>query len=180
MQRSDIREFMAQITLIEAVTQALAYEMQRDDSVVVLGEDVGVNGGVFRATVGLQQKFGEHRVIDTPLDETTIAGLTVGLAAQGMKTEDMKKMDLNRLRAGQRDQAVQEVKAALLLEKIAEEEKIEVVDAEIDREVEALAEQSKQTPEAIRSRLTRDGALDRIRNRIRSEKTLEFLYHQSA
>ena len=102
------------------------------------------------------------------------------LAAQGMKTEDMKKMDLNRLRAGQRDQAVQEVKAALLLEKIAEEEKLEVSDAEIDREVEALAEQSKQTPEAIRSRLTRDGALDRIRNRIRNEKTLDFLYHQSA
>ena len=76
---------MAQITLIEAVTQALAYEMKADDSVVVLGEDVGVNGGVFRATVGLQQKFGADRVIDTPLDETTIAGLTVGLAAQGMK-----------------------------------------------------------------------------------------------
>jgi len=116
----------------------------------------------------------EHQ-IDIRLDR----GLRA-LAAQGMKTEDMKKMDLNRLRAGQRDQAVQEVKAALLLEKIAEEEKLEVSDAEIDREVEALAEQSKQTPEAIRSRLTRDGALDRIRNRIRNEKTLDFLYHQSA
>jgi trigger factor len=102
------------------------------------------------------------------------------LAAQGLKPEDMKKMDMNRLRAGQRDQAVQEVRASLLLEKIAEEEKIEVSDAEIDREVEALAQQSKQTPEAIRTRLTRDGALDRIRNRIRNEKTLDFLYHQSA
>jgi trigger factor len=102
------------------------------------------------------------------------------LAAQGMKPEDMKKMDLNRLRAGQRDQAVQEVKASLLLDKIAEEEKIEVSDAEIDREIEALAKQSKQTSEAIRARLTRDGALDRIRNRIRNEKTLDFLYHQSA
>jgi trigger factor len=102
------------------------------------------------------------------------------LAAQGLKPEDMKKMDMNRLRAGQRDQAVQEVRASLLLEKIAEEEKIEVSDAEIDREVEALAQQSKQTPEAIRTRLTRDGALDRIRHRIRNEKTLDFLYHQSA
>jgi trigger factor len=102
------------------------------------------------------------------------------LAAQGMKPEDMKKMDLNRLRAGQRDQAVQEVKASLLLDKIAEEEKIEVSDAEIDREIEALAKQSKQTSEAIRARLTRDGALDRIRNRIRNEKTLDFLYRQSA
>ena len=76
---------MAQITLIEAVTQALAYEMRNDDSVVVLGEDVGVNGGVFRATQGLQEQFGEWRVIDTPLDEGTIAGLTIGLAVQGMK-----------------------------------------------------------------------------------------------
>ena len=102
------------------------------------------------------------------------------LAAQGMKAEDIKKMDLNRLRAGQREQAVQEVKASLLLNQIAEEEKIEVSDQEIDREVEALAKQSKQSAEAIRTRLTRDGALDRIRNRIRNEKTLDFLYRQSA
>jgi trigger factor len=68
----------------------------------------------------------------------------------------------------------------LLLDKIAEEEKIEVSDAEIDREIDALARQSKQTSESIRARLTRDGALDRIRNRIRNEKTLDFLYHQSA
>jgi trigger factor len=102
------------------------------------------------------------------------------LAAQGMRAEDMKKMDLNRLRAGQRDQAVHEVKASLLLDKIADLEKIEVGDEEIDREIEALAQQSKQTPDAIRARLTRDGALDRIRNRIRNEKTLNFLYHQSA
>src|SRR3954465_7131410 len=76
---------MAEITLIEAVTQALAWEMKHDPSVVVLGEDVGINGGVFRATVGLQKAFGEERVIDTPLDETTIAGPTVGMAAQGLK-----------------------------------------------------------------------------------------------
>ena len=76
---------MPMITLIEAVTQALAYEMQHDPSVLVLGEDVGVNGGVFRATVGLQERFGAERVLDTPLDETMIAGLAVGLATQGMK-----------------------------------------------------------------------------------------------
>ncbi len=102
------------------------------------------------------------------------------LAAQGMKAEDIKKMDLNRLRVGQREQALQEVKASLLLDKIAEEEKIEVSDEEVNAEIEALAAQSKQTTEAIRARLTRDGALDRIRNRIRSEKTLDFLYRQSA
>jgi trigger factor len=102
------------------------------------------------------------------------------LAAQGMRQEDLKKMDFNRLRAGQHDQAVQEVKASLLLDKIAEEEKIEVSDEEIDQEVEAMANQSKQTPESIRARLSQDGALDRIRSRIRSEKTLDFLYNQSA
>ena len=73
------------IALIEAITQALAYELRNDPLVVVLGEDVGVNGGVFRATAGLQKIFGPERVIDTPLDETTIAGLTVGMAAQGMR-----------------------------------------------------------------------------------------------
>jgi trigger factor len=118
-------------------------------------------------------------LVDRQIDVRLERGLRA-LAAQGMKAEDIKKMDLNRLRVGQRDQALQEVKASLLLDKIAEEEKIEVSDAEIDREIDALATQSKQTPEAIRARLTRDGALDRIRNRIRSEKTLDFLYRQSA
>ena len=76
---------MPQITLIEAITQALAFELNNDPSVLVLGEDVGVNGGVFRATAGLQQRFGPERVLDTPLDETTIAGVTVGMAAQGLR-----------------------------------------------------------------------------------------------
>src|SRR5438309_10800483 len=76
---------MPEVTLVEAVNMALARAMQDDSNVVVLGEDVGINGGVFRATVGLQQKFGAERVIDTPLDETMIAGLTVGLAVQGMR-----------------------------------------------------------------------------------------------
>ncbi|MFZ0798523.1 MAG: trigger factor [Terriglobales bacterium] len=102
------------------------------------------------------------------------------LAAQGLTAEQMKKMDLNRLRAGQRDQAIHDVKAALLLERVAEEENIQVSDDEFNHELEALAKQSKQTSEAVRARLTRDGGLDRIRTRIRNEKTLDFLYHQSA
>ena len=102
------------------------------------------------------------------------------LAAQGMKMEDMKKMDLARLRLGQREQALQDVKSSLLMERIAELEKITVSDDELNQEVEALAKQTKQTPEAVRARLTQDGGLDRIRNRIRSEKALNFLYHQSA
>jgi trigger factor len=118
-------------------------------------------------------------MVDRQIDVRLERGLRA-LASQGMRAEDMKKMDLNRLRAGQRDQAVQEVKASLLLDRIADLEKVEVSDEEIDHEIEALALQTKQTSEAVRARLTRDGALDRIRNRIRNEKTLNFLYHQSA
>jgi trigger factor len=118
-------------------------------------------------------------LVDRQIDLRLERGLRA-LAAQGMKMEDLKKMDLPRLRAGQREQAVQDVKSSLLLERVADLEKIEVSDEEVNRELEALAKQSKQTSEAVRARLTEDGGLDRIRNRIRSEKTLEFLYHQSA
>jgi len=118
-------------------------------------------------------------LVDRQIDLRLERGLRA-LAAQGMKMEDMKKMDLPRLRAGQRDQAVQDVKSSLLLERIAELEKIDVSEDELNHELDALAQQTKQTSEAVRARLTQDGGLDRIRNRIRSEKTLEFLYHQSA
>jgi len=76
---------MAEVTLIEAINLALARALSDDPNVVVLGEDVGVNGGVFRATVGLQQRFGAQRVVDTPLAELLISGLCVGMAAQGLK-----------------------------------------------------------------------------------------------
>ena len=76
---------MAKVTMVEAVTMAMAHELANDKDVVILGEDVGINGGVFRATNGLAQKFGEDRVIDTPLAEAMIAGMTVGMATQGMK-----------------------------------------------------------------------------------------------
>jgi 2-oxoisovalerate dehydrogenase E1 component beta subunit len=76
---------MTEITLVEAVNLALAYEMAKDKEVVVLGEDVGKDGGVFRATVGLLDKFGPTRVLDTPLAESMIGGLAVGMAARGMK-----------------------------------------------------------------------------------------------
>jgi trigger factor len=118
-------------------------------------------------------------LVDHQIDVRLDRGLRA-LAAQGMKSEDMKKLDFGRLRAGQRDQALQEVKASLLLEKIADEESIAVGDEEINGEIEALAKQTNQAPDAIRARLTRDGALDRIRNRIRNEKALDFLYRQSA
>jgi pyruvate dehydrogenase E1 component beta subunit len=74
---------MTEISLVEAVSLALKRAMTDDPRVVVLGEDVGINGGVFRATGGLFQQFGAERVIDTPLAEASIAGLSIGLAAQG-------------------------------------------------------------------------------------------------
>jgi trigger factor len=118
-------------------------------------------------------------LVDRQIDLRLERGLRA-LAAQGMKMEDLKKMDLPRLRAGQREQAVQDVKSSLLLERVADLEKIEVSDEEVNQELESLARQSKQTSEAVRARLTEDGGLDRIRIRIRSEKTLDFLYRQSA
>jgi trigger factor len=118
-------------------------------------------------------------LIEQQIDIRIERGLRA-LAAQGLTAEQMKKMDLSRLRAGQREQAIHDVKAALLLERVAEEENVQVSDEELNQELESLARQSKQTSEAVRARLTRDGGLDRIRTRIRNEKTLEFLYHQSA
>lgn len=76
---------MAQMTMIQAITDALRVELRRDPDVLVFGEDVGKNGGVFRATDGLQKEFGEHRVFDTPLAESGIGGLAIGLALQGFR-----------------------------------------------------------------------------------------------
>jgi trigger factor len=118
-------------------------------------------------------------LVDRQIDLRLERGLRA-LSAQGMKMEDLKKMDLPRLRVGQRDQAVVDVKSSLLLERVADLEKIEAGEDAVNHEIAALAQQTKQTPEAVRARLTQDGGLDRIRNRIRSEKTLDFLYRQSA
>ncbi|MBO8176354.1 alpha-ketoacid dehydrogenase subunit beta [Aeribacillus pallidus] len=76
---------MAQMTMIQAITDALRTELRNDPNVLVFGEDVGVNGGVFRATEGLQKEFGEDRVFDTPLAESGIGGLAIGLALQGYR-----------------------------------------------------------------------------------------------
>jgi pyruvate/2-oxoglutarate/acetoin dehydrogenase E1 component len=76
---------MAQMTVLEALNAAMAHELQRDPDVVLLGEDVGTEGGIFRTTEGLQLRFGSHRVIDTPLDEKGIAAHAVGMALYGLK-----------------------------------------------------------------------------------------------
>lgn len=76
---------MSELALVEAVNLALAHALEHDPSVVLLGEDIGVNGGVFRATQGLQARFGEERVVDTPLAESAIAGTAIGMAAMGLR-----------------------------------------------------------------------------------------------
>ena len=118
-------------------------------------------------------------MLDQQIDLRLERGLRV-LAAQGMTTDDMKRMDLERLRAGQRQGALREVKASLILEQIAEQEKIEVSDEDLEQELAGVALQAKQPVEQVRARLTKDGGLDRIRHRIRNEKTLNHLYRRSA
>lgn len=76
---------MARLTIVEAVRNALDVELERDETVIVLGEDVGIDGGVFRATDGLFKKYGDHRIIDTPLAESAIVGTSIGMAVNGLK-----------------------------------------------------------------------------------------------
>ena len=100
------------------------------------------------------------------------------LAAQGMETEQMRKLDFGRLRAAQRDGAVAEVKASILLDRIALEEKIEVADEEMDHELQMAALQSREPIDTLRSRLTADGGLARIREQLRREKVASVLYER--
>ena len=97
-----------------------------------------------------------------------------------MSTEDMRKMDFRRLRAAQRPAAEKEVKANLLLSRIAEAEDLNVTDEELEQEIQTMARQMDQTPEAVRQKLVEDGAVDRIRNRMRSDKALDYLYSKPA
>jgi pyruvate dehydrogenase E1 component beta subunit len=76
---------MAKLTMVQALNLAMRQEMERDDSVLILGEDVGVDGGVFRVTEGLLDRFGKERVMDTPLAEAAIAGVSIGMAVYGLK-----------------------------------------------------------------------------------------------
>ena len=100
------------------------------------------------------------------------------LAAQGMDTEQMRKLDFGRLRAAQRDGAAAEVKASLLLARIAQEENVEVSDEELDREIQIAAIQSREPVDALKARLTEDGGLARIREQLKREKTATLLYER--
>jgi trigger factor len=102
------------------------------------------------------------------------------LAQQGMSVEDMRKLDFVRLREAQRDQAINEVKASMVLDRIAEVESVTVSDEDVDRELLMLSIQSREPLEALRERLSKDGGLDRIREQMRREKTGSVLYEKLA
>jgi trigger factor len=98
------------------------------------------------------------------------------LAAQGMRTEDMRRLDFRKLRAAQEPAAIKEAKSGLLLHKIADAENIQVSDEELNNEIVSLAYHTQQTPEDVRKELSKDDGLERIRARLRGEKALNFLY----
>ena len=100
------------------------------------------------------------------------------LAAQGMDTEQMRKLDFARLRAAQRDSAVAEVKTSLLLERIAHEENVTVSEEELDREIHLAAIQSREPVDSLKVRLTQDGGMARIREQLKREKTAHLLYER--
>ena len=100
------------------------------------------------------------------------------LAAQGMDTDQMRKLDFGRLRAAQRDSAVAEVKSSLLLARIAQEENVAVTDDEVDREIHLAALQTREPVDTLKGRLTQDGSLARIREQLKREKTAQLLYER--
>ena len=102
------------------------------------------------------------------------------LAQQGMQAEEMRKLDFARLRAAQRDQAISEVKASMILDKLAEAEGVEISDEAFDRELLLLSIQSREPLDALRERLAKDGGLDRIREQMRRERTGTVLYEKLA
>jgi trigger factor len=116
-------------------------------------------------------------LVQEQIDSRLERGLRA-LAAQGMDTEQMRKLDFARLRAAQRDGAIAEVKTSVLLDRIASEEKIDVSDEELDRELQLAALQSRESIEVLTARLTEDGGLARIREQLRREKTASLLYER--
>jgi len=118
-------------------------------------------------------------LLDRQIDTRLERGLRA-LAAQGLRPEQMRKLNFDKLREGQKDSALREVRASLLLERIAELEKIEVSDDDLNKEIESAAASTGEPVAQLRQRLEKDGALDRIRERMRNERALDFVYQQSA
>jgi len=137
------------------------------------GKDKLVQDLVTKFDIAVPESMVEQQI------ETRLERGLRALAAQGMRSEDLKRMDMGRLREGQRQAARREVQASLLLDKIADLETVEVSDEELDKEIASLAQQMQQTAEAVRKRLEENGSVSRIRARIRNDKTLEMLYQRA-
>jgi len=132
---------------------------------------------LFAALVDKYQFPVPESLVQDQIDTRLERGLRA-LAAQGMNTEQMRKLDFGRLRIAQRDSAVAEVKANLLLERIAEKEGVTISDDELDKELHLAALQSREPYETLRQRLTDDGGLARIREQLKREKTASLLYER--
>jgi len=117
-------------------------------------------------------------LVENSIDQRLERGLR-SLISQGLRAEDIKRMDLSKLRDGQREGAVRDVRANVLLEKIAELENIEVSDEELDKEISAAAQQSRQNPLALRKQLEEKNGLDGLRQQLRCDRALDLLYKQS-
>jgi trigger factor len=117
-------------------------------------------------------------LVENSIDQRLERGLR-SLVAQGLRAEDIKRMDLSKLREGQREGALRDVRANLLLEKIAELEGIEVSDEELDREISAAALESKQNPAALRKQLEEKNGLGGVRQQMRCDRAMTWLYEQS-
>jgi trigger factor len=170
------KELGAEFTSIDDVKKRIREGMEGEKKHQAEHEakDKLVDELVKRNPIEVPEAMVEHQ-IDTRLER----GLRA-LAAQGMKAEDMRKMDFARLRAGQKDNARREVQVALLLEKIADKENISATDEDVEKEIQIMAAQAQQPADTVRARLTQDGSLDRIRHRIRNDKTLDYLFSRSA
>jgi trigger factor len=147
---------------------------RKKDSLENRAREVLVEQLVGRFQFPVPESFVQQQV-DARLDR----GLRA-LAQQGMTADDMRKLDFNRLRAAQRDEALNEVKASLILDKIADAENIEVSDDDLNRELLMLSIQSREPLETLRERLAKDGGLIRIREQMRREKTGSALYEKLA
>ncbi len=135
-----------------------------------------------KLTTALVERFQfpvPEALVQNQVDARLDRGLRA-LASQGMRTEDMRKLDFARLREAQRDAAVSEVKAGLILDKISEAEKTEISDEELEQELQLISLQTREPLDALRDRLTQDGALARIREQLRREKTGNVLYERLA
>jgi trigger factor len=118
-------------------------------------------------------------IIQSQIDTRLERGLRA-LAAQGMRTEDMRKLDFDRLREAQRESAASEVKGTLVLDRIADVENIQVSDEDVEQELQVISLQTREPLESLRDRLTREGSLARIREQLRREKTGNLLVERLA